>query len=168
MRGHPLVPVSVGVAVIAYLVIREVGHLVSLSAMGLAVRSFLQYGFLPAFGAASSNPILSPVSQALVILAGPVLVLVVGYILLWIMKRHHRLAGSGLGLSVCFICYLALIIDPVYYSIGPLLKLGGEPEMLAGLLEISPIPITVTALGLLVLNALLLRKRLVPLMRKAR
>lgn len=168
MRKHPLVPLIVLVAVLAYLMIREIGHLLSLSAMGLAVRSFLQYGFLPAFEAAPSTPILSPESQALVTLSGPVLVLIVGYLLLWLMNRYHRLAVSGPGLIVGFLCYLALIIDPVYYSILPLLKLGGEPETLAGLLEIPLTPITVTAFGLLVLNALLLRKSLVPLMRRAR
>jgi hypothetical protein len=168
VRRHPLVPLGMLVAVVAYLMIREAGHLVSLSTMGLAVRSFLQYGILPAFEASPSNPILSPESQALVSLSGPVLALIVGYLLLWLMTKHKRLAGSGPGLIVGFICYLTLIIDPVYYSIVSLLKLGGEPEKIAGLLQIPITPITVTAFGLLVLNTLLLRKWLVPLMRGAR
>jgi hypothetical protein len=58
--------------------------------------------------------------------------------------------------------YLALVLDPVYYAVIPLINMGGEPELLARLLGISTIRIAGPAIAILVINIMLVRSRVVP------
>jgi hypothetical protein len=76
-----------------------------------------------------------------------------------------RRLPTPLLLFLAITSYVALILDPIYYAVIPLLRLGGEPETLAWVLDVPRISVVLPAMALLGLNVFLIRRNLVPLIK---
>lgn len=167
MRRNPLALLLVPASFYVYLLIRGLGRALAAALMGLPVDHIMFYKILPAFDVFSQSGEIAPAKIAILILGGPVCALLAGYILLVLLVPWRERLPSGLGLFLCFTCYLSLILDPIYFALIPLLPLGGEPEMLARITSVSPIAIALPAMGLLGLNVILTRNRLVLLIKRS-
>lgn len=165
MRTHPLIVVIVVISLAIYALVRELGHLLACAILGIPFEWVLRYGFLPSVRTPAEAALLSGRSLAVILLSGPIAALIVGYVLLYAIARRPGRSASLrlLGAITCFAC---LIFDPVYYSVVPLFRLGGEPESLAALAGVGVSRIEIPALILLVLNVILARKVLTPAARK--
>jgi hypothetical protein len=168
MRRNPLGLLLTVFALLVYLEIRELGHLVSGLILALPTRLIIRYRIMPAVEIDLAGVQATDGMVAFVIASGPALVLIVGYLLLVLMKSRGRSLRPPLGMAVGLLCYASLILDPIYYSIVPLARLGGEPETLARSLGIPILGIVLGAFGLLALNVLLLRWHLLPIMKGPR
>lgn len=167
MRRTPLTILGALASFGLYLLIRELGHLVALSLLRLPISAVLRYGCLPAFEVGGETLALSVKSAAWVVASGPMAVLAAGYILLAAIAGGRLKTTSFLRLLGGLTCYLALVLDPIYYTVIPLFNMGGEPETLAYLLGVSLARIEIGALALLVVNAILTRRIVVPFLREA-
>lgn len=165
MRGHPLTIVSVLGAVYVYYTLRGLGRALAALMMALPVRHNMLFKVLPAFDVFSDAWEMPPLRLAALILAGPALALLAGYILMVLIGRMGQRFPPHLRLLLCLISYAGLILDPIYYALIPLLRLGGEPETLAWVLDLPRVWVALPAMVLLGLNVFLIRKRLVPVMR---
>ena len=165
MRSHPLIVVIAAASLAIYAVLRELGHLLACLLLGIPFEAMLRYGFLPAIRTPAEAALLSGRSLAIILISGPIVALLAGYILLYILAKRPG-HSPALRLFGALTCYACLIFDPVYYSAIPLFNLGGEPETLASLTGVAISRIEISALILLVLNLLLARKTLTPLLRK--
>jgi hypothetical protein len=168
MRRNPSWLLLTIVAVLIYLEIRELGRLAAGLILGLPTRLIIRYRIMPAVEIDLARVEATDGMPAFVVASGPVLALIAGYLLLILMKRRGRPLRSLIGFAVGLLCYASLILDPIYYSIIPLARLGGEPELLARSSGIPILGIAVGAFGLLTLNVLLLRWQLLPLIRGPR
>jgi hypothetical protein len=101
----------------------------------------------------------------IVILAGPVVVLGVGYIMLVAIRKRGALMPDPLRIFSCVLCYLALMLDPIYYAVIPLVGLGGEPSAVAVAWGAPVVVVQIAALAILVINTVFVRKDVVPLLR---
>jgi hypothetical protein len=162
MRRRPLILLYLIAAGYIYLLIRQVGRGLGGAIAGIAVKPVMMHGILPGFAAAAQAGQAAPGRLAALMLAGPILALLVGYVLLWAVARGAGRAPAGLGVLLCAISYLALVLDPLYYAVIPLLRMGGEPETLAMITGVSPRMIAIPAMAVLGLNVMLVRKYLVP------
>lgn len=162
MRRSPLALLSALGAVYLYLIIRQLGRLLGAIALGVPVRNLVLYKILPAFDIAPGAQDLAPAAFAAVLLMAPLLALVVGYVLLLVGRRTLARLPSGLRFPLCLVSYLCLIIDPAYYGVVPLFRLGGEPELVARVLGVSQTWIALPAMAILGLNVILARRILVP------
>ena len=165
MRAHPLIVVIVVISLAFYALVRELGHLLACVVLGIPFDVVMRYGFLPSIRTPAEAALLSGRSLAVILLSGPATELIVGYVLLYaIVKRPAR--SAYLRLLSAATCYACLIFDPVYYGVVPLFRLGGEPETLAALTGVAMSRIEIPALILLVLNVVLARRVLTPILRK--
>jgi hypothetical protein len=162
MRSHPLVLLSIPAAGYVYLLIRQVGRGLGAAAFSIPIEPVMMSKILPGFDVYSHAAGIGPGRLAGLILMGPALTLLVGYVLLWVLGRGPRRGPGGLRLFGCTISYLGLILDPVYYAVIPLLRLGGEPETLAHIIGVSPIVVALPAMAVLGLNVMLTGRLLVP------
>jgi len=165
VRTHPLIVVIIVASLAIYALVRELGHVLACVIMGMPFDWIMIYGFLPSVRTPAEAALLSGRSLAVILLSGPAAELIVGYVLLYaIAKRPPRFASLRLlGATTCYAC---LIFDPVYYSVVPLFRLGGEPESLAALTGVTMSRIGIPALILLVLNVILARRVLTPVVRR--
>jgi hypothetical protein len=166
MRRNPLVILAALGSFYAYYLMREAGHLIAGLMIGREVRALFMYRIIPriAVDLQASRPTVR--EQALVIVSGPLAALVLGYILLVLIVRWGRTLHRSMHLLLGFACYLCLVLDPIYYAVIPLLRLGGEPQSLAALLGYSVPAMIAIAVGLLILNIALVRRKVVPLIRR--
>ena len=162
MPRRPLVLLYLIAAGYLYLVIRQVGRGLGAVAARVPVEPAMIHGVLPDFAVFPQAGQTAPGRMAAVILAGPSFALLVGYLLLWAVARGAGRAPARLGTLLCAVSYLALVLDPLYYTVIPLLRMGGEPETLAGITGVSPRAIAIPAMAVLGLNVMLARKYLVP------
>jgi hypothetical protein len=168
MRRNPLALLCALGAVYIYLIIRQAGRLLGAVLLGVPAKSVVLYKVLPAFDVAPSAAEIAPSGLAALILMAPLLALVVGYVLLIAVRRASERLPYGLRLLVCLVSYLCLIIDPAYYGVVPLLRLGGEPEFVARVLGDSQVIIALPAIVILGLNVILARRILVPAIKGSR
>jgi hypothetical protein len=165
MRSRPLVLLYLLAAGYLYLLVRQVGRGLGAVAAGIPFEPVLMHGILPGFAVYSQAGQTSPGRMAAVLLTGPAFALLVGYLLLWAVARGAGRAPARLGIFLCAISYLALMLDPLYYAVIPLLRMGGEPETLARITGLSSRAIAIPAMAVLGLNVMLARKYLVPSIR---
>jgi hypothetical protein len=166
VRRNPLVILSAPAALYVYLLIRGLGRWLAATATGLPAYHTMVYKVLPTFGVLSNTGDIAPVRSAILILAGPALVLLAGYLLLVLVSLWGERLPSWLRLFLCLTCYLGLILDPIYYAVIPLLRLGGEPGMLMRITGAPSVALILPAMVLLGLNVMLTRNRMVPLIRR--
>jgi hypothetical protein len=164
MRKHPIIVLAVLVGLFAYAMLREAGHLAALWALKLPAATTLRYGFLPAVDI-SPGPGAAPSSVGWVIAAGPIAAIAAGYVLVAVLTKWKAGMPSFVRVAAATACYLGLVLDPIYYAAIPLFNLGGEPEMVARLLGVPLVRLEISALILLVLNLILARRWVVPLLR---
>lgn len=164
MRKKALAVLMVPIAVMLYAILREAGHLAACLVLGVPVSGFLKYGFVPAVHIPAEAAMLTNRSLAVITLSGPVAALLAGYILLYAISRRQSKA-SPLLLLAGITCYACVTFDSIYYSAIPLFGLGGEPETLALATGLAMSRIQVAALVLLVLNAILTRRVVMPVLR---
>jgi hypothetical protein len=165
VRKHPVVVIAVLVGVLGYAMLRELGHAVALAVLRVPAATTLRYGFLPTVGISPDAAGASRSSIGWVTLAGPLAALAAGYILLAAIARWKPGLPSFARVTVAVVCYLGLVIDPIYYAAIPLFNLGGEPELAASLLGLPLSRVETSALVLLVLNVILARQWIVPWLR---
>jgi hypothetical protein len=168
MRRNPLtLPALLG-AFYIYLLARSMGRGLGALLAGLRYHRILTYYVLPGFYVLPLNPTAPPHELGFVLLAGPLTALATGYLILVLVARTIRSLPFGLRLLLCFVSYLGLVLDPVYYAIIPLLRLGGEPELSARLTGASTLTIALPAMAILGLNVMLARRYLVPALKEQR
>lgn len=169
MRRRPFAVIGVLVSIYGYLLVRELGHLISASILGMPTNLVVHYLVLPTWQAGPEAFSMPDRSQAFFIFAGPALTLLVGYAALVLIGRWGtRLRGAFLRLLPAVLCYAMLILDPIYYSIIPIVRLGGEPATVAYLLGVPRAAVAVPAAILLVVNVVLLRRKLGAFLREYR
>ena len=168
MRRNPLAAVSVLAAIYVFYLLRGLGRALAAAVMGLPVGRVMIYKVLPSFDVFSDAWDMAPARLATLILAGPVCALLAGYLLLVLIGPPGRRLPSQLLLFLSMTSYAGLILDPIYYAVIPLFRLGGEPEMLTWVLGVSRIWVVLPAMAVLGLNVMLTRKRLVPLIKGTR
>jgi hypothetical protein len=161
MRHNPIAVIAIPISIYCYALTREIGHWISAAVLGLPVSGFLRVHLLPSFNVNHAGPGISRMASILFTISGPGLALLAGYILLGVILKSRVRMRSLPGFLLAFTCYLCLILDPVYYTVIPCARLGGEPEVLARS-GISPAATVVVALGLLIINLVLVRTRMVP------
>lgn len=166
LRTKALAILMIPVAVLVYAIIRETGHVVACLLLGVPFSGFLRYGFLPAVHIPAEAALLSNKSLAVLTLSGPTAALIAGYLLLYAISRRRPKALPNLLLLAGLVCYACVILDPIYYSAIPLFDLGGEPETFALAVGVAMSRIQIPALVLLVLNAVLTRQILMPLLKR--
>ena len=162
MRKNPLVLLGLPASGAVYLVIRELGHLIACSALGIPFSIVVKSGFLPTIAATVEPTDLTTTAQAWLIMSGPIAGLLVGYVLLVLIARRRSPASVFVRLLAAMTCYLTLILDPIYYTIIPIFSLGGEPERLANLLGVPISKVQMIAIVLLLTNSILSRRIAVP------
>jgi hypothetical protein len=167
MRQNPMAAISALGSLVIYLIIRETGHLISGLVLGIPTTLVLRYGILPGVDVSQLAGSLAKRQEGSIIISGPILALLVGYGLLILFARRRRASKPVLQLFLGILCYLSLILDPIYYAIIPLANLGDEPERVAMLLEVSIRTIQLCALSLLLINMLLIRRKVVPFLKGA-
>jgi hypothetical protein len=155
-------------AVYVFYVIRGLGRAVAALTAGLPVNHGMLYKVLPTFDVFSDAWEMAPSQLATLILAGPGLALLAGYLLLGLVGHLGRRLPSGLLLFLAITSYACLVMDPIYYALIPLMRLGGEPETLARVLDIPRLGVALPAMALLGLNVFLTRRNLVPLLKSPR
>jgi len=165
MIRHPLTIVSVLGAVYVYYALRGLGRALAAVIMGLPAKQGMLFKVLPTFDVFSNAWETAPRALGTLILAGPALALLAGYLLLLIVHYCGRRLPPHLQIFLCVTSYAGLILDPIYYALIPLLRLGGEPETLARVFDVPRVAVALPAMVLLGLNVFLIRRRLVPLMR---
>lgn len=168
MRRHPLAIISVLGAVYVFYLLRGLGRALAASIMGVPINRGVLYGVLPTFDVFSGAWERAPRELAVLILAGPGLALAAGYALLAIVSSPERRLPAHLLLFLTITSYACLILDPIYYAVIPLLRLGGEPETLAWVLDVSRLGVALPAMALLGFNVFLTKRVLVPLMKGPR
>ncbi len=168
MRRNPLAIVSVLVAFYVFYGLRGLGRALAAVIMGLPVSRVMIYKVLPGFDVFSNAWDIAPSRLTTLILAGPACALLAGYLLLVLIGSRGKRLPPPLRLFLCLTSYISLILDPIYYAVIPLLRLGGEPETLAWILDVSPIWLALPAMAVLGLNVMLTRKKLVPLIKGTR
>jgi hypothetical protein len=166
MRRNLLAPVSVLAAFYAFYILRGGGRALVAAMMGIPITRVMVHRVLPAFDVFSNAWEMAPSRLAILILAGPAATLLVGYLLVLVIGPKVERLPSPLLLFLCVCSYAGLILDPTYYAVIPLLRLGGEPETLAWVLGVSRFWIAFPAMAVLGLNVMLARTRLVPFMRR--
>jgi hypothetical protein len=166
VRKHPIVVIAGLVGLLAYAMLRELGHLLALLALRLPAGTTLRYGFLPAVDISPDASRVTPDSMGWVTAAGPIAALAAGYVLLIAIARWKPGAPLFVRVAAAIACYLGLVLDPIYYAAIPFFNLGGEPELVAGLLRVPLARLQISALILLTLNIILARRWLVPLLRQ--
>lgn len=166
MRRHPLALLSFIGALAIYFLVREAGHLVVCLVQRMPVSAVLRYGFLPSVQLAPETAETSARAAAAVILAGPAATLAAGYVLLYGIVRRWPEAIPRLRILWGVTCYIGLMLDPIYYSVIPLMSLGGEPGTLAALTGVGFLRIEIAGFALLVANTLLARRILAPFLRE--
>ena len=149
----------------AYFLTREAGRLVVGFGLGLEVSPAARHGVFLGFEVHTGVVQLTPREIALLILSGPGMALAGGYALLALLIRWGNMIHPSLRLLLGLMCYLDLVLDPIYYAVIPLFRLGGEPETLAYLLSISRPTIVGIAMVILIFNTYLVHKKIVPLIR---
>ena len=164
MKRNPITILYVLLSAYIYVLLRESGHLLVGLTLKMPLTSDWTYRILPAFAvdAAATGNIRG---RSMIILAGPAATLIAGYVLILLMVRGNRPDKRPLRLISGLTCYLALILDPIYFAVVPLARLGGEPERLASLLDVEATPMVAAALVILVVNLILIRTRLVPFLK---
>jgi hypothetical protein len=165
LRRNPLTVIAILAGFYAYFLTREAGRLVAGLALGLEVLPAAKHGVFLGFEVHPGVVQLTPKEIALLILSGPGMALTGGYALLALLIRWGNTIHPSLRLLLGLTCYLALVLDPIYYAVIPLFRLGGEPETLARLLSISKLLIVGIAMVILIFNTYLVQKRIVPLMK---
>ena len=165
MRRNPFTLIAIMAAFYAYYLTREVGRLIVVLALGLDVAPTIRYRVLVGFEVQSGVVEPTPTEMGLLILSGPGMALVAGYALLAGLIGWGNRIHSRLRLMLGLMCYLTLVLDPIYYAVIPLFRLGGEPETVQYLLPISRLPIVAIAMGLLIFNIYIIQNKLIPLIR---
>ena len=166
MRRHPLALLSFIGALAIYLVVREAGHLVACLVQRMPVSVVLRYGFLPSVQIEPDAAEATARAAAAVILAGPAATLAAGYVLLYGIVKRWPEAFPPARILWAVTCYVALILDPIYYAVTPLLSLGGEPGTLAVLTGVSFLRIEIVGFAFLVANTILARRAVAPFLRE--
>jgi len=166
MRKHPIIVLAVLPGLLAYALVRELGHLAALWALKLPAAVTLRYGFLPAVGISPDTGRIAPASAGWVTAAGPIAALAAGYVLLVAITRWRPGAPPFVRVIAAITCYLGLMLDPIYYTAIPFFDLGGEPQLVAGLLGVPLVRLQLSALILLALNIILARRWVVHLLRQ--
>lgn len=158
---------AVLISIYLYLLVRALGHLISASILDLPTHLVVRHLVLPTWQAGQEVFSMPDRSQAFLIVAGPALTLVVGYaVLVSVGRWGARLRGALPRLLPAVLCYVMLILDPIYYSIIPIVRLGGEPATVAHLLAIPRAAVVAPAAILLIVNVMLLRRSLRNLLRE--
>lgn len=164
--GHPLKPrygiASLAPAFYAYVFIRELGHLVAKSMLGLPLNLKFLYGIIPSTDVTGLGT--PPLTMAFLIASGPISALIAGYAIVAVLR--WRMPASVLGTALGMLGYLCLVLDPIYFAIIPILHLGGEPEALIFGGGIPQRILILLALGVLVLNLIILRLKLIPILKR--
>ncbi len=153
---------SLALAFYAYMFIRELGHISTKLIFRLSIDLRFIYGIVPSVdvtGCASE-----PFVVALLIASGPVAALAVGYILVTILR--WRMPPSLFGSALGMLSYFCLVLDPIYFAVIPVLHLGGEPDALILTGRISQRGLIAIALGVLTLNLVILRLKLIPILKE--
>jgi hypothetical protein len=166
MHRRPLIAVVVPVSLYTYFMVRELGHLMAASVLKLSTRLVLRYRVLPAWVSDPGVTRIPEHRQALFIIWGPALALTAGYVLLALISPRNRVLGPVKGLLPAILCYAMLIFDPLYYTVIPVAGLGGEPAAVARLFGIPVLGIIIPAGALLIINVILVRRVLAPLLRR--
>lgn len=167
MHRRPSTVIVVLVSLYIYLVVRELGHLLAASLLDLPARLVVQYRLLPTW---VTDPGATPIpehSRAIFLLSGPGVAIAIGYVLLALISRWNRLLGPVVGLLAGVLCYAMLIFDPIYYTVIPVIGLGGEPAAVARLLGIPMLGIIIPAGVLLVIDVILITRVLAPRLRRS-
>ena len=110
---------AVIVSAYAYFLIREAGHLVAMLLAGVRVELLTRYGVVPVLEISRESQVVSNSTEGLIIIAGPAMALLIGYLLFLFINRHRGLVLSRFGPVPVFVCYLTLMLDPIYYSVIP-------------------------------------------------
>jgi hypothetical protein len=165
LRRNPLGILSALAAFYIYLLLRGLGRGLVAIVVGLPVRRIMIYKVLPTFDALSNTGRIAPGVLATFIIAGPLCALLAGYLLLALISLRGEHLPPRLRLLLCFTCYLSLTLDPIYYAVISLLRLGGEPDKLAQITGAPSLAVTLPAMALLGLNVMLTRSRLIPVIR---
>jgi hypothetical protein len=165
MRRNPFALLSALGAFYAYFLLRYLGRGLAAAVMDVHLEQAVVYKILPRLDIFPRAAGVAPARLAILILMGPVVALLTGYLLMAILPRTGHMPWR-LRFFVCLISYFCLVLDPIYYAVIPLLRLGGEPEALAGVLGIPPVLVALLAMAILGLNVLLVRKKVVPVMRR--
>lgn len=165
MRSRLTLPALL-IAFYLYLLVRELGHLVSRLALGLSAQVTFAYGLIPSVDISLSTAELSRSELTMLVLSGPFATLIVGYLILSSIRWRKTLPYSILGLILGLVCYLCLVLDPIYFATVTITRLGGEPEMLTRWTGISDLSLTVAAVAILVVNLFALRLVVIPALRR--
>jgi hypothetical protein len=168
MRRNPLAILSVVGAIYLYYLLRGLGRALAAASMGLPTNRVMLYKVLPTFDVFSNAWEMSPSTIAVLLLAGPACALLAGYLLMALIDRLGESLPRPALLFLCITSYAGLMLDPIYYALIPLLRLGGEPDILTRALDIPRAWVVLPAMVILGLNVLLTRRRLVPLIRNGR
>jgi hypothetical protein len=166
LRRNPMALAAILGAIYAYLTVREVGRLLTGLVLGLNIRPVLRYRVLPGFDVGPFPAAITSRLEALGLISGPILALALGYTTLVIIRNVPRPSRLAARLLPGAFCYLALVIDPIYYSVIPIAHMGGEPERVAALLGAPIVAIEAIALVFLVVNLLLVRKTLMSFLKE--
>jgi hypothetical protein len=167
MLRRPFTPIAVLISLYIHLVVRELGHVAAALALDLPTKFIVQYRVLPAWQIDQGMIGIPERSQALFIIAGPAAALTLGYVLLGLIARRDRRPNHPLVLLPAVLCYAMLILDPLYYSIIPLLRLGGEPAAVERLLSAPSWVIVIPAVAFLSINLILAGRVLAPVLRRS-
>jgi hypothetical protein len=168
MRRDPLAIVSVVGAFYIFYALRGLGRALAAAILGQPVDLVMLYKVLPTFDVFSGAWEMATPRLVTLILAGPACVLAVGYLLMVIVSRKGARLPSQLVFFLCVTSYAGLMLDPIYYAVIPLLRLGGEPETLAWVLDVSRFWVALPAMVLLGINVVLTKAKLVPLIKTNR
>lgn len=144
-----------------FALIREMGTLIYAWITGTPYSIGLLWSFL--LDIEVVEPLTSVRLEILRVLSGPLATLSVGYGLLFLVARSK--ASFPLAVFAAVLSYLCLILDPAYFGLAGLLAEGGEPDQLAlnGLSKSVTAPM---AIIILVINVFLIRKLLMPHLRR--
>ncbi len=165
MRRNPLTILSILGAIYVFYVLRGLGRALAAIIMGLPAKPVIIYKVLPGFDVFSNAWEMAPPRLAALILAGPACALLAGYLLLVLISYQGNRIPSKVLHFLCMASYVSLVLDPIYYAVIPLLRLGGEPETLAWVLDVSRIWVALPAMAMLGFNVILARERLVPIIK---
>jgi len=164
---NPLIVILVLAALILYSFVRESARLAMCGILGLEFTVSARARGLLGIAALIKHHGSANRDIAIAIASGPLGALIAGYLALLLLRKRGEALPAPARVFLCIFCYLALILDPIYYAVIPLARLGGEPSALASSSGLAMQAIQFVALGLLVINTLLIRKYVMPILKSA-
>ncbi len=166
VRSRVLMPLLIVGCIYLYSMIREAGRLLGCVIVGndfvVEMRNPWIFGLKVTFHQTTQYP----TGMAFATLGGPLLVIVMGYLLVLLLTRYRSMLPKGISLLVCLAAYINLVLDPIYYAFIPLGRLGGEPRQVAQSLGISIGLLQVVAIALLALNIYIIKRKVIPILKE--